>query len=81
MYGSIRIFIDTVPFTQGTIAAGTNGASKTTTSNLNFILQTLYVAKEFYQKRLKAGRLSSVTIPSYCVDFAPTSAGSIIANT
>jgi hypothetical protein len=79
-YGNMRIYLDTIPFSSSTITPGANGASTTTQTRLNFILQTLYVAQQFYQTRLQAVKLSYITIPDYCVDFAPSNNGSNIAN-
>lgn len=80
-YNYIRIYLDTVPFISSTVIPAVNGAPNTTTSRLNFILQALYVAQQFYQTRIKAAQLSYVTIPAYCVDFSPSNSGSQIANT
>lgn len=79
-YGQLRIYLDYTNLVATPITAGLNGASTTTTTNLNFILNSLLVAQNFYQKRLRAGQLSSVTIPNSCVDFSPDNPGGTVAN-
>lgn len=79
-YGQLRIYLDYTNLVATPITAGLNGASTTTTTNLNFILNSLVVAQNFYQKRLRAGQLSSVTIPNSCVDFSPDNPGGTVAN-
>ena len=78
----MRISLNTLPLSGSSpITAGVNGASNTTQTNLNFILQALLVAQNYYQTRLQAAQLASVTIPPYCVDFAPSNNGSVISYT
>ena len=66
---SMRMYVDSLALSSGSIVAGANGASNTTITRLNFLIQSLAVAKEFYQIRLKVGPLASITVPNYCVDF------------
>ena len=77
---SLRMYVDSLELSNSTISAGLNGASNTTVANLNFLIQALTVAKEFYQRRLKVGQLASITVPNYCVDFEPSNKGALLAN-
>lgn len=76
----MRIYIESSQFSSSTITPGVNGATTTTSARLAFILNSLLVTKSFYEKRLKAGQLTTITIPAYCVDFAPSNANSTINN-
>ena len=67
----MRIFLDTTNFS--TITTGKNGAATTTATNLNFILKSMKVAQNFFQKRLKVGAVATLTSPLICNDFNPPS--------
>ena len=67
---AMRIQLDTTNV-NATIQAGQNGAANTTTTNLNFILRTMYVAQVFYQTRLQVGQMASILAPALCVDYVP----------
>ena len=65
---AMRIELDTTNV-NATIQAGQNGASNTSTTNLNFILRTMYVAQVFYQTRLQVGQVANILAPAVCVDY------------
>mgnify|MGYP003437025470 CR=1 FL=1 len=44
----MRIYVDSLALTNTTISAGTNGASNTTATKLNLLIQSLTIAKKFY---------------------------------
>ena len=68
----MRMELDYTSF--NTIQAGINGASNTTTTNLNFILRTMLVAQTFYQTRLQVGTMATIYAPAICVDYNTPSA-------
>ena len=76
----MRILLDTTPFSNTVITPGVNGAATTTRTSLDFIVKTLNVAKTFYEKRLKASPLLSITVPDTCVDITPYNKGTVINN-
>ena len=76
----MRIFLDTTPFSNTVITPGSNGAATTNRASLDFIVKTLNVAKTFYEKRLKASPLLSITVPDTCVDINPYNKGTVINN-
>ena len=67
----MRIELDTTMFSEA-IQAGLNGAASTTTTNLNFIQKVMQVTQTFYQTRLQVSQTASITAPSTCVDFTPS---------
>lgn len=69
---AFRIELDTTYFNDP-IYPGQNGANTTTTTNLNFILKSMYVTQVFYQTRLQVGQTASISSPTTCVDFNPPS--------
>lgn len=68
----IRIELDTTMFNDP-IILGLNGATTTTTTNLNFILKTIQIAKTFYESRLQVGTMATIYAPPDCVGYTPTS--------
>lgn len=52
----------------------------TTMTNLNFILQALYVTRHFYQSRLKAAPLHNITVPPICANYTPPNIGAVISD-
>ncbi len=77
----IRIELDTTMFNDP-IISGLNGAATTTTTNLNFILKTIQIAKTFYESRLQVGTMATIYAPPDCVGYTPstTAQGSGYAN-
>ena len=69
---AMRIHLVTTPL--NTVIAGINGASSTTTTNLNHILNALSVSENFFETRLKVEPMAgNVIAPTTCVDISPPS--------
>ncbi len=63
----IRITLDYSNFT--TLKTPLNGASATTTTNLDFVLNAMKVAVAFYMSRLQVYPLTTISAPSTCFDY------------
>jgi hypothetical protein len=61
----------------GTLKASANGEPQTTFPKLNFVLKTMYVAKNFYENRLRVASSGIINVPSQCYDITTSDTNGI----